>query len=78
MGEPSRASCCSEAAVHRFLRGNGQLNTSAAMQSKARVHRIYSLPGLYKANHGFTRTYLAYVWYASKLPRSFSSKKPSI
>ena len=35
------------AAVHRFLRGDGQLNTSAAMQSKARMHRIYGLPGLY-------------------------------
>ena len=38
------------AAVHRFLRGDGQLNTSAVtviMQSKARTHRIYGLPGLY-------------------------------
>ena len=40
-------SCCSEAAVHRFLRGDGQLNTSAVMQSKARMHRIYGLPGVY-------------------------------
>ena len=33
------------AEVHRFLRGDGQMNT--VMQSKARMHRIYSLPGLF-------------------------------
>ena len=55
------------AAVHRFLRGDGQLNTSAAMQSKARMHRIYGLPGLY-TKRIMVYTYLAYVWFASKPP----------
>ena len=57
------------AAVHRFLRGDGQLNTSAAMQSEARMHRIYGLPGLYT-----NRIMVLHV----PCIRVFASKPPSV
>ena len=41
------------AAVHRFLRAR-QLNTSAVMQSKVRMHRIYSLLACIYMYNGFT------------------------
>ena len=74
------ASCCSEAAAHRFLRGDGQLNTSAAMQSKARVHRIYGLPGLYtKQIMFYTYMYLhTYVWFALLSLLRCKKKKASV
>ena len=69
------------AAVHRFLRGDGQLNTSAVMR-KTKQGCVGSMvyPACIQSESRFYM-YLAYVWFAllAKPPQLLKKKKkPSV